>query len=256
MNYRIAWMFPDILFMHGERGNVLALKRFAAEAGYEVQVDRVDFDTEGFDPDNYDAIVFGVGEISSFEEVIKWLTPYNEGFKAYVASGRPMIVTGTSQAIFAKEIKRDDGSVIEGLGYYPATIIENSAVYGDDIIYDCCYNGAEMQIVGSQIMMMDIVSDGKAETGAVPFGKLVYGYGNTDKDREEGYILNNAVFTNALGPVLICNPWLAVQMVKASAAYRGDEIRAIDETFKLERDSAEAKVKFNLSKTTRLTNCK
>lgn len=256
MTYRIAWMFPDILFMHGERGNVLALKRFAEEAGYDAVVDRVDFETAEFNPDKYDAIVFGVGEISSFEEVIKWLRNYDEAFKNYIRNGRPMLVTGTSQAIFAKKINRADGSVIEGLGYFPAEIQENTAVYGDDIIVDCKYNGVEMQLVGSQIMMMDINKCEDCDSEASVLGELVYGYGNTGKSREEGYVWNNAIFTNVLGPILICNPWLTMEMIRASASYRGNELKPVDESFKLERASADAKVKFNLEKTTRLTNCK
>ena len=43
-DFRIAWLFPDTLFLHGERGNLLALARFARLAGFEPEIIKVDFD--------------------------------------------------------------------------------------------------------------------------------------------------------------------------------------------------------------------
>lgn len=246
MDYRIAWMFPDILFMHGERGNVLALKKYAELYGYNVAVDRIDFETRYFDPSAYDAIVFGVGEISSFSEVISWLKQYDSKLQEYIVSGRPMLVTGTSQAIFANRINRQDGSVINGLGYFPAVVNENRKVEGADLIYDCKYNDKELQIVASQIMMMDMLPDPDDHRGYSNFGKVIYGYGNDNETNVDGYILYNSIFTNALGPLLVCNPWLTVEMIKASAKVNGDELRSIDESFELERKSAKAKFDFNM----------
>ena len=63
---KIGWLFPDTLFLHGERGNLLALKRFAGLAGFEAEVDKIDFHTENFVPDDYDILFCAPGEISSF----------------------------------------------------------------------------------------------------------------------------------------------------------------------------------------------
>ena len=45
---KIAWLFPDTLYLHGERGNILALARFAELAGFQAQIEKVDFETENF----------------------------------------------------------------------------------------------------------------------------------------------------------------------------------------------------------------
>ena len=47
---KIGWMFPDSLYLHGDRGNVLALKRMGEAAGFEVEIEKIDFDTEDFTP--------------------------------------------------------------------------------------------------------------------------------------------------------------------------------------------------------------
>ena len=153
---KIAWMYPDTLFLHGERGNALALERYAKEICNDYVVDRVDFETKDFDPAKYDVIYFGAGEISSFEAVIKDMESYRDGLKAFVESGKPLIATGTTMTMFGQKIKRVDGSVVEGAGFIPVEATEREYVYGDDLYIEADYSGKHMEIVGNQIQMVNI----------------------------------------------------------------------------------------------------
>ena len=242
---KAAWLFPDILYIHGERGNLLALERVAKFAGAEVSVDRIDFDTEGFDPMNYDFIFCPPGEIASFHAVVEWLKPYKAQFEAFMVAGRVMLVTGTSQCIFGGVTKRDDGSSVEGLGLIDCDFTERKLVYGDDLNYMAKFGGEEFEIFGSQIQMMDVESREEA------FGQLKYGFGNTGKDRTEGSIKKNCIFTNTLGPIMVLNPWLTKKMVQICLG--GAEF---DFDMSLELKSLETKKQFTAGKVTRLTNCK
>ncbi len=93
-----------------------------------------------------------------------------------------MVVTGTSIALWGSKVVRTDGSEFEGMGLLGSRSQRNEAVYGDDIYFSCSYHGAEMEIIGNQIQMADFINQGEE-----PFGKLIYGYGNTGKNREEGF---------------------------------------------------------------------
>ena len=184
-DFRIAWLFPDTLFLHGERGNLLALARFARLAGFEPEIIKVDFDTEDFDPFDFNVIFCGPGEIVSFQSVIEYLIPVKEELASFVESGRPLIVTGTSVGIFGNKVirKRDsfmDADDFKGLGIVDLTYSENDEVYGDDIYFECEYGGRRMELIGNQIQMGDL--DIGKET---PFGVLKYGYGNTGNDRKK-----------------------------------------------------------------------
>lgn len=248
---KIGWLFPDTLFLHGERGNLLALKRFAGMAGFEAEVDKIDFHTENFVPDDYDILFCAPGEISSFTIVRDWLKPHTDELKKFVESGKPLIVTGTSVALFGKQIVRTDGSQIDGLGVIRIISTENEEVYGDDSYFKCSYNGQEMEIIGNQIQMNDIDLNGEQ-----PFGRLLYGYGNTGKDRNEGVIKNNSIFTNTLGPMLVCDPWLTVEIIKVAADHRGDEIRNIEYDMELEKKSFDTKKGLIKTKESSLVNCR
>ncbi len=249
--FKIGWLFPDALFLHGERGNVLALARYAELAGFDHSVTKIDFDTEDFDPMAYDVLFAAPGEISVFPYVRDWLMPYRDRISEYIEDGHPLFVTGTTTGLFGKKIIRTDGSEIDGLGIMHSVMTERGYIYGDDVLFNCTYNDVDMEIVGSQVSMADL-DIGDEE----PFGELEYGYGNSGKDRKEGMTRGYSVFTNALGPVLAYCPWLTVEIIRAAAWASGKSCGEISYDMDLEKKSFDLKKKFNLSKQTNLTNCK
>lgn len=248
---KIAWLFPDTLYLHGERGNILALQRISALKGLEASVDKIDFDTEGFDPMDYDIIFCPPGEIVSFPVVLEYLKPHAPAFEKFVSDGHPLIATGTSIGLWCREVQRADGSAFAAMGLLDAVAKENTAVYGDDVHFACRYGGVDLEVIGNQIQMADFVSEDEAA-----FGRLIYGYGNTGKDRREGFAKENSIFTNALGPMLVTNPWLTEQIVETAARAAGLELSGEALDTSLERKSFDVKRKFIAGKETRLTNCK
>ena len=252
-NFKIAWMFPDTLCLHGERGNILALKRFAAIGGFNPVVDKIDFDTEGFDPMEYQVIFFAPGEISSFPQAIRWLSGYIDGLKQFMESGRVLLATGTSVAMFGEKTERVNGETINALGLLDASYKEKPDVYGDDVDFVVTFNKKEIEVIGNQIQMGDLILRKEKE-----FGRLLYGYGNTSEDRKEGAQAVNSIFTNTLGPMLVCNPRLTIEIIKASAVASGltaNELALDEYDDSLERKSFDAKKRFIENKETDLKNC-
>lgn len=248
---KAALLFPDILSLHGDRGNILAFQRVAKAAGFDVEVERIDFDREAFAPLAYDIIFCPPGEIASFPAIIDWLRPYKEDLRQFIEEGRVLFVTGTSQCIFGQKICREDGSLLEGLGLIECQYKERKAVYGDDLYFMAQYGDEEeMEVFGSQIQMIDI------ESKEEPFGRLIYGFGNDGSDRREGVRKNNSIFSNTLGPILVLNPWLTKKIVVQCIKNIGIEMDEFQLDMSLEKKSLETKKEFTAGKVTRLTNCK
>ena len=250
---KAAWLLPDILYLHGERGNILAFQRVAGFAGAEVRVDRIDFETENFDPMNYDFIFCPPGEMAAFPTVLEWMEPLRDKLLRFVEEGRVLLVTGTSQCMFGKTTVREDGSLLEGLGLIDCSFTERKMVYGDDLYFETgygCKEGETMEIFGSQIQMMDV------ESRETPFGTLKYGFGNNGEDRNEGVLKKNSIFTNTLGPIFVLNPWLTKKIVVQCLRNIGVEIEEFDFDVSLEKKSLETKTMFTAGKVTRLHNCK
>lgn len=249
-DFRIGWLFPDTLPLHGERGNVLALARYAEASGLDHEIGKIDFDTK-FVPEEHDVIIAGPGEIKVFPEVIDYLKPHKEELANFIEGGHPLIVTGNSIGIFCKEVIRDDGNTKEGLGIIDAELKERDSVYGDDIYFSCRYNGVDMEIIGNEISMGELILGNEK-----PFGKLIYGYGNTGKDTSEGVSKYNSIFTNTLGPMLVNDPWLTREIVAAAAGASGKAFDEPELSMDIERKSFDVKKKFIFNKETKLTNCK
>ena len=245
----IAWMYPDTLYLHGERGNIMALVRYAIELGLTPHVRRIDLGTKGFDPMEYDILFFGPGEISSFRSVIKDISGYKRSIAEYISSGKILIATGTTMAMFCERIIRfspdaEDGAgeVINGLCVLPADAYEREYVYGNDLTVRAEYGGYSMELVGSQIQMTDIRFNESGQYSR--FGTVLYGRGNNGHDGIEGALHGNSIFTNMLGPMLVCNPWLTVRILRIAAAAKGTEVLAMDPDYGLEIRSLELKKNF------------
>lgn len=245
----IAWMYPDTLYLHGERGNVMALVKYAQQLGLEPKVHKIDLGSGDFDPMKYDILFYGPGEISSFRSVMADIGTYKRSIAEYMASGKILLVTGATVAMFGERIRRYSpdaengiGEVIDGLQVIPALADEREYVFGDDEYVRAEYAGYSMELIGNQIHMADI--DFMENSNFSRFGDVIYGRGNNGLDGIEGVVYNNSIFTNLLGPVLVTNPWLTVLILKKAAELRGIEIKMPDPDYEMEVRSFRLKKEF------------
>ena len=200
----IGWMYPDILNLHGERGSVQALVRTAEALGLEAELIRVaDFDDE-IPFEKLDLMIFLPGEIKTLAVIREALRPREEALRAFVEQGGTVVAIGTSGLIFGREIRRLDGSRVEGFGLLDLTATERQYVWGDDL--HVCLRENKQELIGCQIMMADV------ETSA-PLGRTLYGRGN-DGRGDEGARYKNLIYTNCLGPLFVKNPWFAEDLIK------------------------------------------
>lgn len=209
----ITWLYPDLLDLHGDRGNVMALKRIGEDLGLKVNVNRVDNLEDEIDFDSSDIIMINPGEVKLVKEIVNSLNKQKKELDKYIDENKIILVIGTSGAAFGKTLELQDKTEIKCLGYFDMFSKEKDRVYGNDMFY---YfepeDEKEMQIVGSQISIVDFELNEKDEALA----KLEYGRGNNTKlpDKTEGARYKNLMFTNALGPILVKNPWFALYLIK------------------------------------------
>ena len=245
----IAWMYPDTLYLHGERGNIMALVRYAMELGLTPHVRRIDLGSGNFDPMDYDILFFGPGEISSFKAVMEDIGSYRRTIAEYISSDKVLIATGATIAMFGEKITRfspdaedGKGEVLEGLCVIPAEAEEREYVFGDDLDIRAEYGGYSMELIGNQIHMADIRISESSQFRR--FGTVIYGRGNNGSDGMEGVVHGNSIFTNMLGPMLVGNPWLTIKIIRAAAEVKGIEIDAEDPACELELRSMTLKKQF------------
>lgn len=200
----IGWMYPDILNLHGERGSVRELITIGENLGVQVEIRKI----ENFDAPipfgELDMLLLLPGEISSFRHLVPALRRQLEELQAYVEKGGYVLALGTSGLLFGKQVKREDGSIQEGLGLLDLTATERKYVWGDDL--HLRIRDTRQELIGSHIMMADVEA-------ANPLGVTLYGRGNNGSGAE-GARYKNLIYTNCLGPLFVKNPWFAEDILK------------------------------------------
>ena len=199
----LTYLYPDILNLHGDRGNVLAFERIGNMMGIKVNTKRVDSLSEKIDFDNTDIILLSPGELKVIGALKSAFETQIDSFKNYIENGGYVFCIGTTAALFGGEILFEDGRSETGLGIIDFTTKEMSKIYGDDLLFNLTFNDKPMKISSTQINAVNISLNSEVEA----LGDVYYGYGN-DNFGKEGCRYKNVICTNALGPLFIKNPWL------------------------------------------------
>jgi len=230
---RVAWMYPDLLNLHGERGNVQALERISKKMEVTLKIDRIDDLEADIDFQKYDILLFNAGELKTIETISNVLESRKKQLIQYIKENKVVLVTGTTGALFADTITRKQSS-FQGLNILKMDMQERDMVIGDDLYYKI----GTMEIMGCQIQMVDILLK-KVKS----LGKILYGYGNCG-NKEEGARYKNVIFTNALGPVLVKNPWFTEYLIQLACKNKGIKIAKKRIDYELERKSLESAKEF------------
>lgn len=230
----ITWLYPDLLNLHGDRGNLMAFERVGQKMGLDVKINRIDTFAQTIDFENSDIIFMNAGELKTVSSIVANIKKYGNAVYDFAEAGKPLIAIGTTGAVLIDSTKRTDGSVIKGLGIIHGEAVERKAIYGDDLHF-CLTEDETFELMAVQIHLIDYFL--KDEAAAL--GKLIYGKGNNDNDSTEGGKYKNAIFTNALGPVFVKNPWYTEKIINAALKAKGVEPAAPieDSFFEIERNS-------------------
>ena len=80
----VAWMYPDILNLHGERGNAKAFELVSKKMGVKLNIDRIDDIDSNINYENYDILLFNAGELKHIEKVKERLENDIDKIKEYI----------------------------------------------------------------------------------------------------------------------------------------------------------------------------
>lgn len=237
-NMNVLYLYPDLLNLHGDKGNILALEKIASLMGVEINIERINTYEEEINFEKYDLILISPGELVVIKKIIERLREEKTSIINYIEQNKYIICIGTSAAIFANKTTRSDKTTFDGLGIGNFVCIERKKPLGDDLIF----NYGKNKVVGSQIQMLDIYP--KHDNY---LGKTIYGYGNNG-GCYEGIQYKNLIITNTLGPIFIKNPWLIENIIKDIYKNKNIKLSYKKIDYKLEKKSQKAVIEFNLNK--------
>lgn len=224
----IVHLFPELLNLYGDGGNVIALRRRCEWRGIPVDVREVGMD-DAMDFAHADIVFIGGGADREQLIVKDAMMGRKAELRSYVADGGVLLAVCGGYQFLGHHYTMGD-TVVEGLG-----IVDMETVRG------------EGRLIGNAAIATDI-SDvpvvgfenhgGRTNLGAgvQPFGRTLGStHGNNGSDGGEGVRQGNLIGTYLHGPLLPKNPHVTDHLIARALERRGDacELAPLDDAVEL-----------------------
>ncbi len=200
MIIKITHLFPDLLNMYGDRGNIETLRHRLLWRGIEVEVKEHTKDMGDLDLTDTDILFIGGGGENEERKAAELLRPYGETIKAYVEANKTLIAVCGGFTLLGKYYTEGDEKV-EGAG-----------------VLDIYTESADKRFIGDTVLKADIIDStivgftnhgGRTYIkGYTPLGEVIAGCGNNGEDAGEGVHYKNLYATYLHGPLFPKNPKL------------------------------------------------
>ena len=208
----IAHLFPDLLNLYGDGGNVRILEQRLRWRGIPVEVKRVNHG-EAINLAGVDLVMLGGGPDREQRLASAELMGMREQLHSYVEDGGVLLAICGGYQILGHEWLLGDEAV-KGLGIIDMTTERAAGGSGDRLIGNIALASsmATHPVVGYENHA------GRTHLGAgvEPFGTVVSttGHGNNDTDKQDGVRYKNVVGTYLHGPLLAKNPEVADDLLE------------------------------------------
>lgn len=223
MKITIGHLYPDLLNLYGDRGNIACLEQRLKWRGIEVETVEVMADEE---PDftKYDIVLLGGGSDKEQVTVCEKLRKIRFAFRDYVEKDGVVLALCGGYEILGKYFSNAEGK-FEGLDLVDIyTELGNERMFANVILES---DMAAMPVVGfTNHSGRTFIGEGKA------LGKVVAGYGNEGAEGYEGVVYKNVIGTYLYGPLLPKNPevtdWLLSRALERK--YGTAELAPLDDS--------------------------
>lgn len=224
---RLAHLYPTLMNLYGDRGNIITLQRRCAARGITLTVDSIGLG-DPFDPANYDLIFIGGGQDREQARIAHDLVEQKgPALRQAVAAGTPTLAVCGGYQLLGRSYQPGHGETLPGVGIFPVTTVHA----GDD--QPRCIGNVEVEWEGGTLVGFEN-HGGRTylEPGTTPLATVRAGFGNNGEDGTEGAVVNNAYGTYLHGSLLPKNPALADRLILLALRRRygdGVELPPLDD---------------------------
>jgi CobQ-like glutamine amidotransferase family enzyme len=213
---RICHLYPKLLSVAGDRGNLFALMQRCAWRGIRCSVTEADV---GALPDftQCDLILVHGGQDREMTVAAQDLAAKAGSIRDAIESDAVVLAVCAGYQLLGQYYAPPAGPPIEGLG-----------------VLDVVTEGGPARFIGHVVVECDLKSGGLPQltgfenhsgrtylgSGAQPLGRVLAGSGNNGEDGTEGARYREVYATYLHGPVLPKNPWLADHLLARALAHR------------------------------------
>ncbi len=241
MTLRICHLYPTLLSIAGDRGNLMAIQRRCEWRGLRTTVTEVAVgDTADFT--EFDLILFHGGQDKEMDVAARDLEGKAASLRDAAESDVVILAVCAGYQLLGHYYQPFKGPRLEGVGALDIHTEGGNTRFMNHLAMECDFlPGGPKQLVGFEN------HSGRTYLGpkAQPLGRVVAGSGNNGQDGGEGARYRQVYGTYLHGPVLPKNPWFTDYLTWQGLRHRygevaplapladGAEERAHDAAFKM-----------------------
>ena len=230
---KILYLYPDMLELYGDYGNIQVLKYRIESRGYKAIIDRYSIGDTAPNFNDYDIVFAGGGADNEQSILAEDLVKYKDNIKDAVKNGVFFLLICGAYQLFGKYYKGVEGNIIPGLevfDYYTVANPDRKKRCIGNIVIDATLD-ANINIkksTNSNDDSSDNIENLNLKTKVIgfenhggqtfdisnSFGNVLFGNGNKFGDSEEGFFENNVIATYLHGPLLSKNPKLCDYIIR------------------------------------------
>ncbi len=242
----IGWLYPELMNIYGDRGNITTLVKRCEWRGIKAEVKYLDVGFSESDLKDCDLLIMGGAQDRQQTIVNEDLKKKKKTLSELIENGTPGLYVCGGFQFLGKYYKEADGSVVNGLGIfdlYTESPGENvPRLIGNIAIQPSFELNHKSSIINhkSSVIVGFENHGGRTYLGEnlKPFGKVLKGHGNSD-NRTEGAKYKNSFGTYLHGPILPKNPHFADHLIKL--ALKINELPELDDALEWQAHDAIAK---------------
>lgn len=227
MDFRIAFLYPELMNIYGDRGNILTLSRRAQWRGIDVTVDKVSIG-DHIDHDYYDFYFFGGGQDKQQIAVSADLQGQKgDALKEAVERGAVILSVCGGYQLLGHYYRPFDADDLPGIGLMDVHTDASNTRYIGNVLIESHLPG-----VGTIVAFENHSGCTFLGPGVRPLGKSLIGGGNNGKDGTEGAVYKTAYGCYLHGSLLPKNPRLADYLLTQALSRRHGpvELAPLDDT--------------------------
>ena len=230
ISIRICHLYPRLLSVAGDRGNLLALTRRCAWRGIRSTVTEADV---GEVPDftGFDLILVHGGQDREMRAAASDLAAKAGSLRDAIEGGAVVLAVCAGYQLLGRYYAPIDADPLTGIGVLDAVTEGGSTRFMGHIAVACDLgDGGQRRLVGFEN------HSGRTYLGpgTDPLGQVIAGSGNNGEDGTEGARYREVYATYLHGPLLPKNPWLTDHLISTALLHRYQDAGTLDSLAPLE----------------------
>ena len=212
-NLRLCHLYPDLLNLYGDRGNIISFKKRLEWRGIGFEYSSVSVG-DNFDPSAYDLVFIGGGQDFEQEVLLADLSEEKKkGIRHAVDSGVAFLAICGGYQLLGTHYKSWEGIQFDFCNAINIhTIGHKKRMIGDFMF------STDESISGGLLVTGFENHSGRTYLGegVKPLGTIISGFGNNGADRTAGACYKNVFCSYSHGPLLPKNPGLCDYILKTA----------------------------------------